>query len=435
MTNPLNSSRIDIAPPLNPRLPLPSRRQMSRFIRHYWLSLSAVTGLVIVGCLPYQVSPSGRVQLLPLSQQRVQIGVAGRVNQVFAQGGDGEIIPAGEVLATLDAPDLQNQRQTLQEQINAQKATLAEAQAERDRLLNLPRPEQVAIYQSAVDVAKQQMSVAEQELTTAKTRAEFSRAEAERYAKLYQAGAVSEQESESFQQQAEVNQTVVTTQAANVQAKNQQLRQEQTQLESVLAGANPDEVQAANAKITAAQAEIRRQIQELQFVADELGRAQLQMPFDGRLVDQQLADKVGTYLEQGDTFAMAESGSSDRLRGQVQVPEVSADQLLPGRSVEVRLLAFPNQPLVGKIIAIEPSASLRSREQTREEVSGATFTAAEPAAGRMLHVIIDLPNPSGLLRPGMTGYAKIEGTTMPVAAAFSRSLIRFIKVEMWSWLP
>ncbi|NJM97108.1 MAG: hypothetical protein HC800_07940 [Phormidesmis sp. RL_2_1] len=78
---------------------------------------------------------------------------------------------------------------------------------------------------------------------------------------------------------------------------------------------------------------------------------------------------------------------------------------------------------------------MRSREQTREEVSGETFTAAEPAAGRMLHVIIELPNPSGVLRPGMTGYAKIEGTTMPVAAAFSRSLIRFIKVEVWSWLP
>ncbi|NJM97107.1 MAG: hypothetical protein HC800_07935 [Phormidesmis sp. RL_2_1] len=355
MTNPPNSSQSNIASPLSPQIPLPSRRRMARFIRYHWLNVSTVIGLVLVGCLPYQVSPGGRVQLLPLSQQRVQIGVPGRVNQVFTEGGDGEIIPAGEVLATLDAPDLQNRRQTLQAQISAQEAILAEAQAERDRLLNLPRPEQVAIYQSAVDVAQQQVAVAKQELTTATTRAEFSRAEAERYAKLYQSGAVSERESESFRQQAAVNQTVVTTQAANIQAKNQQLRQEQAQLESVLAGANPDEVQAANAKIAAAQAEIQRQTQELQFVADELARAQLQMPFDGRLVDQQLSDKVGTYLEQGDTFAVVESGSSDRLKGQVQVPEVSADQLVPGRSVEVRLLAFPSQPLSVKLSPLSPA--------------------------------------------------------------------------------
>lgn len=435
MANPQNVQPIDIAPTPQPTVALPSRRQVSRFLGKYWLSLSAIAGLVIVGCLPYRVSPSGRVQLLPLSQQRVQVAVPGRIDRVLAEGGDGTVIPAGQVLATLEDPELESHQQTIQEQINIQAALLREAEAELSRLQNLPRPEEVEIARSKVDVSQQQIAVAQQELATAITRLEFSRKEALRYQQLFESGAVSQQEAARFQQQADVNQSVVSTQQSHVLSKQQQLQQSLSELEAVLAGADPAEIQAARERVLAVQAEIRQQREALKFVEEELGRAQLQMPFEGRLVDRQLSDKVGTHLEEGDTFAVAEVKDSSRLKGQVQIPEVSADQLAPGRDVEVRLLAFPNEPIMGTILAIEPSASLSAQEKSRAEVSGETFTSLEPAAGRMLHVMIEISNPNGQLKPGMTGYAKIAGETTSVAQAFSRSLVRFIKVEVWSWLP
>jgi len=46
-----------------------------------------------------------------------------------------------------------------------------------------------------------------------------------------------------------------------------------------------------------------------------------------------------------------------------------------------------------------------------------------------------IENENGELRTGMTGFAKIEGETIPVWKAFSLSILRFINVEAWSWLP
>jgi hypothetical protein len=35
----------------------------------------------------------------------------------------------------------------------------------------------------------------------------------------------------------------------------------------------------------------------------------------------------------------------------------------------------------------------------------------------------------------MSGFAKIEGAEMPAWKAFTRFFIRFIQVEVWSWIP
>lgn len=433
MTSPLNPRQIDRAPA--PAWVLPSQRQFNRLLRRYWLSLSIVLGAVALGCLPYQVRPGGRIQLLPQNQQRVQAKVAGQIDRVFINGGDGEIIPAGTVLATLNIPDLEKQQQTIQERIEAQTALMQAAQADLERLRNLPRPEQVTVSRRQVEVANQQILVTISQLDTAKTQARFSRDEAERYAGLYAAGGISEQLAEDFQSQAHVDQGLVTTLQANVLEQRQQLQQKQAELDAVLSGASKDEIRAAEAHRSAAEAEIRQLEQELKFIRDEVGRAHIHMPIDGHLVDQRLSDKIGTYLEQGDTFAVAESSDDTHLRGEVQVPEVLADQLAAGRALEIKLLAFPNHPIQGQVIAIEPSVSLQETERSQAKISGDTVTVAEDAAGRMLNVIVELPNWEGRLRPGMTGYAKIDGTTMPLAAAFSRSLIRFFKVEVWSWLP
>ena len=55
--------------------------------------------------------------------------------------------------------------------------------------------------------------------------------------------------------------------------------------------------------------------------------------------------------------------------------------------------------------------------------------------GNVVKVIATIDNPNGELKTGMTGYAKIGGTTMPVWKAFSLALRRFFNVQVWSWIP
>ena len=44
-------------------------------------------------------------------------------------------------------------------------------------------------------------------------------------------------------------------------------------------------------------------------------------------------------------------------------------------------------------------------------------------------------NENGFFRPGMTGFAKIEGAEMPAWRAFTRLVDRFFRIEVWGWIP
>ena len=50
-------------------------------------------------------------------------------------------------------------------------------------------------------------------------------------------------------------------------------------------------------------------------------------------------------------------------------------------------------------------------------------------------VKVSIPNAGGMLRPGMTGYAKIAGPRMLLGEAYLRLSIRLFAVELWSWIP
>ena len=55
--------------------------------------------------------------------------------------------------------------------------------------------------------------------------------------------------------------------------------------------------------------------------------------------------------------------------------------------------------------------------------------------GSTVKVLATIDNHDGKLNTGMTGVAKIRGETMPAWKAFSQAIIRFVKVQVWSWIP
>ncbi len=312
-------------------------------------------------------------------------------------GGNQTILPAGKLLAILDVPDLQTQRETLAKEIKTQNANIQVAKRE-------------------IDVAQQQLSVARVQLKTAHVKARFSARAAVRYHDLALEGAVSEQVAEDYKRQADVEASDVRELQATVSEKLQSVKESQE-------------------RIAVAEGELERLGKQFAYASDQLQRARIVMPFKGILIDHHLKDKVGTYLEQGDTYATAEAANTGKLRARVQLPEVVADRLKPGRQVEVKLMAYPDDPIRGQVVSIEPSLHLIETQQNRSDNSGETVTVAQPTEGRLLGVIIELPNKDGRLRPGMSGYAKVDGETVPLAVAFTRSLVRFVQIEVWSWLP
>ncbi|WP_199315382.1 HlyD family secretion protein [Aerosakkonema funiforme] len=416
------------------------------------LLLAGICWLLI---MPYPYRPGGQIQLLPPTQQQIQAPVDGKIIKVYFNGGDGKWIKSGTAIALMEATDIENDTLKTEQQIKSQQAILEKEQANLNKLLNTPRKEEVELAEKEIDVAKQQVEVSKQEievarqevevakkqLDSAKSRFEFSSREADRYKFLAKQGAVSTQAFEDKQKLADADSVKVEESLKNLLVKENEVQskrstlttretsvqEKETNLKLVLSGAHPDDIAAARKQVEAARAELKRLEQQLKYNKDQLQRTQLLMPIDGYLVTPYLDQKVGSYLDRGDTFAVSED---DRhIRGEVKVPEYNAGEFVVGAEVEVKLAAYPDVSFMGKVVSIEPTAA--------SESSSATTTGEHTSSSteRIIRVIVDLPNVDKTLKAGLTGYAKIQGSDKPVIVAFTRPIVRYIQLEVWSWLP
>ncbi|MGB5770614.1 MAG: efflux RND transporter periplasmic adaptor subunit, partial [Crocosphaera sp.] len=449
------------------------KKILKRIKKNRFKILTFAVIAVILG-LPYKYRPGGSIELLPPQQQDIQADISGKIIKVFFKGGDDTWVKKGKVIATMQASKqlnpatpIESDVLVIKEQIQNQKAIIEAKKSELDRLLSIPRKEDIKIAQTDLQTAQQQLlasqrklKIAERELElaqnslqvtqaqvevtiknfeTAKITSDFRGEEASRFEELYNSGGVSLQDYEDKKKLAEIgisemekerqsiqvrNQEVATAQQnlqverqkveeqrQNVEISKSKVREKQANLELVLSGPNPNEIETARNEVEAAKANLKVIEQQLSSAKSQLEGTNLFMPFDGYLTTPFLDQKVNTYLEQGSTFAVAEDNRN--IQGRINVPETDVGLFEVGQEVEVKLSAYPNLSLIAKIVSIEPVT------QTTNQ-------------GRFVQVIVKLPNSKELLKSGMSGYAKTEGKTMPVIMAFTRPIVRFIQIEVWS---
>ena len=112
----------------------------------------------------------------------------------------------------------------------------------------------------------------------------------------------------------------------------------------------------------------------------------LTSPIGGVL--QELNIRAGMTVASGDTLSRVNGLSSVWLA--VAVPESDAGLITVGQSVDARLPAVPGTTLRGKVSAILPETNPDSRT---------------------LRVRVELPNPDGRLRPGLTAQVRLNRST------------------------
>ncbi|MGL5083576.1 MAG: HlyD family secretion protein [Microcoleaceae cyanobacterium] len=384
------------------------------------------------------------------------------------------------------------------EQINRQRAEIEKVKANLNRLLSTPRQEEVdvsqrkieveqqelasvqsqlavareelnlaqrqvavqteelAAVQSRVETVQEEVKVAQKDLEAAQIRLEFQSREANRLQVLYQEGAIPLQDLEDAQRLTELAQAEVDREKSNIQSKLKQVdeRQHEVQVQRnnieeekqnilvkqkqveerqnnvqaqqknievkradlslIMSGSHPDEIAAARKDVEAAQLQLKQLEQDITYTQTQLERRTLVMPFDGRLTTPYLTQKVGSYLDQGQVFAIAEDDR--KIRGEIEIPESDIGEFSVGAPVEIKLSSYPNQVITGEIVSIEPNAT-------------------ESSSGQFIKAIVEIPNTEQMLKPGMTGHAKISGGVKPVMFSFTRPLVRFFQIEVWSWIP
>jgi putative peptide zinc metalloprotease protein len=336
----------------------------------YW-SRALLVALVIVLFLPYPYEPGGNVVIYPARKQVITVDEAGLISEVFFRGG--ETIPAGALLGRVVNEDYSAE-------INVLAARIEEQRAIVQNLRTLPRKEEVQL--------------AEERLALTRTQQRFSSDKAERLKKLLDLQAVSFEEFEAARKAHE--------------SDVQQVAQREAELALVKAPVTPSEIDAAEARLAAL-------VEERAGYQARVARAEMRMPFDGNLLTLNLQNRVGSFLQRGETFATVEDTGT--VTAEIEIQEGDIAYIRPGSEVRLRPVSFAvEREFTGRITVIDRNVTPKS-------------------TGNVIKVQAEVDNADGLLRTGMAGRAKVLGETMPVWKAFSMAIVRFVKVQVWSWVP
>jgi putative peptide zinc metalloprotease protein len=137
-------------------------------------------------------------------------------------------------------------------------------------------------------------------------------------------------------------------------------------------------------------------------------------PASGIITTPKLKERVGEHVKKGDLIVKV--FELERVTPEVTVSEKEIADVTPGQSVVLKARAYPGERFAGTVKAIAPAAI---------EDGG--------LGHKVFRVTIQMDQASHLLKPEMTGNAKILCGSRPIAYLLTRRIVRYIRVEFWSW--
>lgn len=296
-----------------------------------------------------RVLASGSV--VSIRDAKIGSKLSGRVAAVLVE--EGAHVGAGAPLLRLDTRDLEAQRAQAQ-------ANVAAAQAQLAKVLAGPRPQE---RQQSTDAVAQARAA----LASARATLRLAQANLERERSLEAQGAVSRQDLDSAETQAQV----AASQVAQAQAAYDSAVQNASLVHT---GSREEDIQAARAQLAQAEA-------GLAVVEAQVRDSTIDAPFAGTITRRN--------VEPGEIVSPATASSSSPLFVLSQVDDVYVllavaaqhrAELGLGQEAAVTVDGLPGQTFRGRVEEITPAAD---------------------AASRTFGVKVRVPNPQGILRPGM----------------------------------
>jgi HlyD family secretion protein len=342
--------------------------------------------------------------------------VLGRVVQVLAS--EGETVKAGQVLFQLDDSMLKSQR------IQADAAVQA-ARARRDQLLAPARPEQIEAAQATISSTQAALNGAQADLgqlLSRATQAQIAAAQAQlesaqAQAKILQINYANVSNARDSCHEYHIGcgglSQVVESVRVQLNAANQQVTAAQTSLNTLLSGATPDEIRAAQARVVAAQGQLQAAQAQYDLLAAGPSREQIvaadaavtqaeealrgldvqadklvvRAPMDGTILNRTV--EVGQVLSPGATvFVLGKLGT---LQITVYLAEDTYGQVKLGQTALVSVDSYPGVTFTATVVHIADQAEFTPRNVQTVEGRSTTVYAIK----------LDVPNPDNKLKPGM----------------------------------
>ncbi|MGC1276427.1 MAG: efflux RND transporter periplasmic adaptor subunit [Planctomycetaceae bacterium] len=384
------------------------------------------------GLYPWEVVDrhGGAVELQPMTRVEVRATAAGFLRELLPV--EGQAVTKGDVLATLEMPDLATR-------IAQTDAEIREADSKLKLLEIGQRPEETEQLRRRVERAQIWKELADAGLERARklTDEDMTRLShwvTERQAELDQAAEELRRSEQLLARKAMTPSEHQGLEAAFQIAKSQweqanavrrsrlitgvhdaeeeltrrgaELAEAEAELSLAEAGTRPEEIAAARAGLESLRAE-RNYLYELSK------RLEMHSPITGLIATPNARERIGQYLQEGEPIC--EVIDATRLRAEIQIDEEHATKIRPDQLVEVKLRAVPEETFTARVLRIAPVAE----------------APAEGLTGRHVRVECELNNPDLKLRPAMTGYARIYGERKPLGELVWDRASRYVRTEFW----
>ena len=187
-----------------------------------------------------------------------------------------------------------------------------------------------------------------------------------------------------------------------------EIEEKQGKLKLLLAGSRPEEIEATEAEISRLQA-------QRQYTKEQLQLLHVLSPISGLITTPKLKEKLGQNVKKGDLIAQVHELKT--IRAEISVSENEIGDVQVGQEVVLKARAHPRQSFSGKISSVATTA-----------IKGDN---GHPT--RTVLVTTQIDNDSFLLKPEMTGNAKIYCGKRSIIDLMTRRFAHYIRVEFWSW--
>ncbi len=292
----------------------------------------------------------------------------------------------------------------------------------------------VEASQAAVNAAQQQEQQAKVGLDVAQTTAERSKAgigtaeaestratkDLERLERLVKTGAVSRQEYDKGLataqeaaakltaarkqydedvtkiQQAELAAKVAAQQVAQAQSALEQTTQKIAQAQSHVstAGTGPEQVRLAQAQLVSARAEVAVAQANLEQALLQLSYTKIRAPEDGRVTRKSV--EAGAFIQVGQPLMAL---VTNEMWVVANYKETQLTHMHAGQPVDIRIDAFPNMRLTGKVQSIQSGTGARFSLLPAENATGNYVKVVQRVP---VKIVFDQLDPSHRLVPGMS---------------------------------
>ena len=186
------------------------------------------------------------------------------------------------------------------------------------------------------------------------------------------------------------------------QVKSNAYAEASAALRLLQSGTRPEEIDAFQANLKRAKA-------ELEFIEQKLAdMIVIRAPVDGVVLTPKFRERLHENVEPGGL--VCEIADMRTVRAEIMVPEREIDSIQLGMPVVVKVESYPRHPFLGKVDFIAPAVEVKDKVN-------------------FVRVVAVLENTDGILRRDMTGYGEIEAGEHTLLELATRRLLRWIRVR------